>query len=83
MVPSTSPVHEVDPEVLQSMIEISDQFAIEGEFVAGEEIHSGHINSTYRATFEAADGSLNRYILQRINRAVFKDPLAVMRNVEA
>ncbi len=82
MVPSTSPVSQVDPHVLESIRQISNQFAIEGEFVTGEEIQSGHINATYRATFEAGDGSLHRYILQRINEKVFKDPLAVMRNVE-
>lgn len=82
MVPTPTPVRRIDPELLESIIDISNQFAIEGEFVEGEEIQSGHINSTYRATFESADGSRHRYILQRINEKVFKDPLAVMRNVE-
>lgn len=82
MPPTKSPVQQVDSELLDSIIHISNQFAIEGEFVEGEEIQSGHINATYRATFEAGDGSQHRYILQRINEKVFKDPLAVMRNVE-
>ncbi|BCX48492.1 phosphotransferase family protein [Haloferula helveola] len=82
MPPSTSPVRQVDESVLKAITLIADQFAIEGEFAEGEEVHSGHINSTYRVTFESGDGSLNRYILQRINEKVFKDPLAVMRNVE-
>ena len=29
---------------------IGDLFAIEGEFVTGKEIPSGHINNTYKAT---------------------------------
>jgi len=62
--------------------EISNEFAIAGEFVSGEEIYSGHINSTYMVTFTRPDGEENRYILQRINANVFKDPHAVMRNVE-
>lgn len=82
MVPSTSPVRQVDASLQASIAHIADQFAIEGEFVRGEEIESGHINSTYRATFETADGDQHRYILQRINEKVFKDPVAVMRNVE-
>ncbi len=82
MVPSTSPVRQVDASLQASIAHIADQFAIEGEFVQGEEIESGHINSTYRATFETADGGRQRYILQRINEKVFKDPVAVMRNVE-
>ena len=46
------------------------------------EIDSGHINSTYLVEFGSEDGSKNRYVLQRINEAVFFDPKAVMRNVE-
>ena len=61
---------------------IADQFAIEGQYVGGEEVKSGHINSTYLVTYELEDGGRRRYILQRINEKVFKDPLAVMRNVE-
>lgn len=79
---STSPVRHVEPEIRETIAQISDQFAIEGDFVEGEEIQSGHINSTYRASFETSDGSINRYILQRINEKVFTDPMAVMRNVE-
>lgn len=61
---------------------IADQFAIEGRYVEGEEVKSGHINSTYLVTYELEGGERRRYILQRINEKVFKDPLAVMRNVE-
>jgi len=61
---------------------ISNEFAIDGEFVKGEEINSGHINSTYVATYRRSNGKKYRYVLQRINENVFKDPLAVMRNVE-
>ena len=61
---------------------IGNQFAIGGDFIRGEEVHSGHINSTYRATYRHPDGTELRYIFQAINRNVFKDPYAVMRNVE-
>ncbi len=61
---------------------IAEQFAIEGQYVAGEEVNSGHINTTFLVTFELESGERRRYILQRINENVFKDPLAVMRNVE-
>lgn len=83
MVPNTSPVREIDPAVQKAVSAIGSHFAIGGEFVFGEEIESGHINSTYRATYELPDGSRQRYILQRINANVFKDPHAVMRNIES
>ena len=62
--------------------EVAHEFAIAGEFVSGEEIYSGHINSTYIVEFKRPNGEVNRYVLQRINANVFKDPHAVMRNVE-
>jgi thiamine kinase-like enzyme len=70
------------PDGLNHIQEIAHEFAIAGEFVSGEEVHSGHINSTYIVTFSLPNGSTNRYVLQRINESVFNDPLAVMRNVE-
>ncbi len=61
---------------------IGDQFAISGEFLYGEELCNGHINTTYRACYRTEDGTEERYILQRINDYVFKDPVMVMKNVE-
>lgn len=75
-------VQPLSTETASLVRDIADQFAIEGEYVVGEEVESGHINSTYLATYELEDGEQRRYILQRINEKVFKDPLAVMRNVE-
>mgnify|MGYP006072067607 CR=1 FL=1 len=70
-------------EKTQEMIKaISHEFAIAGEFLEGLEIDSGHINSTYLVVYETADGKRAKYILQRINNYVFKDPLMVMKNVE-
>lgn len=61
---------------------IGDQFAISGDFQYGEELCNGHINTTYRACYLTEDGVHERYILQRINDYVFKDPVMVMKNVE-
>jgi hypothetical protein len=70
------------PNHLDHIKGIAHEFAIAGEFVTGVEIHSGHINSTYIVEFRLQNGSTHRYILQQINDSVFKDPHAVMRNVE-
>ena len=53
---------------------IGDLFAIEGEFVTGKEIPSGHINTTYKATYRKSDGTEDSYILQRINDTSSKPP---------
>ena len=42
---------------------------------------SGHINDTYCAVFDQG-GTPVRYILQRINHNIFKNPVALMENVQ-
>ncbi len=61
---------------------LGDGFAIAGEFESCSTINSGHINTTYRATYRREDGSVDRYIFQRVNDVVFKCPRDVMHNVE-
>jgi hypothetical protein len=60
---------------------ILSEFRIHGQFVSVESYGSGHINDTYCVVFNQA-GTPVRYILQRINHKVFKDPVAVMENIE-
>jgi hypothetical protein len=59
---------------------LAAQFQIFGEFLAAEPYGSGHINDTYRATFNQG-GTTLRYLVQRINHQVFKNPPALMENV--
>ncbi|MEN8772918.1 MAG: aminoglycoside phosphotransferase family protein [Akkermansiaceae bacterium] len=68
--------------LVRNISEIGAQFAIDGTFVEGEEVESGHINTTYLASYQDAEGEISRYILQRINENVFPQPLVVMRNIE-
>jgi len=56
------------------------QFQLPGEFVSAEPYGSGHINDTYCLRFNQA-GTPIRYILQRINHKVFKNPVALMENI--
>jgi Ser/Thr protein kinase RdoA (MazF antagonist) len=44
---------------------------------------NGHINDTFLVVCEGDAGPPQRFILQRINTHVFKDPLAVMSNIAA
>lgn len=46
-----------------------------------ERYGSGHIHDTYLAAFEE-NGRTERIILQRINTGIFRNPVAVMRNIE-
>ena len=60
--------------------EISKQFQIYGEILHAETFKIGHINETYSATYDQG-GMRVRYIHQKINKNVFKNPPAVMKNV--
>jgi len=74
--------HITEGPLAKRIAHIGDQFAISGDFLYGEELRNGHINTTYRACYRTEDGHEDRYILQRINDYVFKDPTLVMKNVE-
>jgi Ser/Thr protein kinase RdoA (MazF antagonist) len=60
---------------------IISQFSIPGSFLKAERFGAGLINDTYLCGFRDA-GETRKYILQRINAAVFKHPERVMENVE-
>lgn len=62
------------------MKEIATQFAIDGEFLTGSAFGSGHINDTYQVQF-LQGGLKRRFVLQRINTVVFKQPMQLMDNV--
>ena len=57
---------EIRPEVIEA-------FQFQGTFVEGIPYGSGHINDTFRVTFEH-EGKEIRYILQRMNKTIFLNP---------
>ena len=54
-------------------------FRIDGEPVSCEEVSQGHINRTVKLTTDTGA----EYILQRINKYVFRDPVRLMGNISA
>ncbi len=59
----------------------ASQFEFHGEVSAIAPYGNGHINDTFLVTCQSA-GAPVRYILQNINRRVFRNPETVMRNIE-
>ena len=55
---------------------LAGEFQLPGNFLHAEPFGSGHINETCRLTFDRS-----RFILQRLNPAVFQNPAAVMENI--
>jgi hypothetical protein len=60
---------------------VARQFRIHGDFVSAAPYGSGHINDTYCVVFNQS-GVVVRYIFQRINHSVFKNPVALMENIQ-
>ena len=57
------------------------QFETRGNFVAATPYGSGHINDTFRAVFDRGGAEMH-FILQRINHNIFKNPVAMMENIQ-
>ena len=57
-------------------------FALEGRYLGSASHGSGHIHETFRGRF-APGGRHRSVIFQRLNRQVFPDPRALMRNLLA
>jgi Ser/Thr protein kinase RdoA (MazF antagonist) len=57
-------------------------FPFEGDYLRAERLPSGHINDTYALFFRQAGGSVRRYLLQRINHHVFRNPEKLMQNIQ-
>lgn len=72
-----NPVRDIGPGI----DDVARRFVIDGEFARAAPYGSGHINDTYCVIFHQR-GLPARYILQRINHSVFKDPAALMENIE-
>ena len=65
----------------EKMLEAAEAFQIEGTFKSSGLYGNGHINSTYAMIWEQ-NGRETRYILQRVNTDIFKDPVSLMKNIE-
>ena len=56
---------------------VAREFQIAGDFISAEPYGSGHINDTYVVRINQG-GTGVRYLFQRINHNIFKQPVALM-----
>ena len=59
---------------------IFEQFEVAGEFISASPFGSGHINDTKLVITREQDGTEHKYVLQKINKNVFKKPEELMEN---
>lgn len=60
--------------------EVIEEFDFAGELTECIPYGNGHINDTYRLTFRVGE-KVKRYILQRMNKSIFTDPVGLMENI--
>lgn len=84
MVPSTGIEVNMENKIIDTKItaEVVNQFEFNGEFIHIEPLGQGHINSTYAVYFRRETVPPIRYVLQRINTSILKNPLTLMKNIE-
>ncbi len=68
------------PISIERLTDLTNRFVVEGNLVEAIPHGSGHINDTFALRLTATRGD-RRYILQRINRRVFKNVPALMENI--
>ena len=66
---------------MEKIKEIIKEFQFNGKFIRFEENNQGNINKTYILVYED-DKVKRKYLLQKINSNVFREPYLVMKNIE-
>ena len=68
----------MEPSIIKN---IASHFCIDNQNMTDCRPHgSGHINQTFLVTFEA-DGKQDKYIFQKVNTNVFRNPVHLMENI--
>ncbi len=66
---------------MEKFKDIARAFRCSGTYLGEDPYGSGHINDTFRVSYEEADGRQVHYIHQHVNRRVFADVPALMDNI--
>lgn len=64
---------------MENLTHIAEQFKPGGNVIKVKEFGNGNINDTYIVTLDSTDE--NKFVLQRINTHVFKQPQLIMQNM--
>ncbi len=71
----------LSPEITERLTQVASQFVLNGPLEEVDVCGKGLINDTYALTVNQG-GNAVRYVLQRINQNVFKEPWKVMENIQ-
>lgn len=65
---------------VNDIIRVVRKFDVHGDVIGITQINKGYINKTYRIETSDEYGKIHKYMLQRINTDVFRDPDVLMDN---
>lgn len=68
-------------EYCSKIQEAIEAIGFRGEYLDHCRYGSGHINDTFLIRFKEPEGNVERYILQRMNHEIFKNPDELMENI--
>lgn len=69
-------------ELHDTLLQVSRAFCIEYEYLGYETIQMGNVNQTYKVNFRLPDGSPKSFLVQNVNTYAFRDPVALMENID-
>ena len=76
----------MDENLARKLQQVGLRFSLPGPFFNYEEIFTGNVNHTYRADYIRDDGTgmarITSYLVQRVNTYAFRDPAALMDNID-
>ena len=76
----------MEQSTARKLQQVGKAFKLEGPFYSYEEISQGNVNRTYKVNYILDDGTgmavIKSYLVQRVNTYAFRDPIALMDNVE-
>ena len=80
------PEMDMNPEIARKLLEVGEEFRIEGPFFSYEEIKMGNVNHTYKVNYSRDDGTgmakIKSFLVQRVNTYAFQHPIELMQNID-
>lgn len=69
-------------DLYEKLHEVCELFRIHDEFLGYDTIQMGNVNRTYKVNFRMPDGSDKSYLVQNVNTYAFRNPVALMDNID-
>ena len=69
-------------DLYEKLHEVCGLFRIHDEFLGYDTIQMGNVNRTYKVNFRMPDGSDKSYLVQNVNTYAFRNPVALMDNID-